>query len=272
MLDKADGADHVPDLQPAEQDDGVRNAQNGTAGMVVHRRVREPQNLCRQAEILEDDSNQFLGAAPIEIESADHDLIGVVAERRHTLAVEDSPDAEFELIFLVEASSGVELESLVDMDPISDHDLIGVVAERRHTLAVEDSPDAEFELIFFVEASSGVELESLVDMQPPIFLFDRKDGDLRTGGRRQEPGGGPCAIIRAMSGQPRGVCFAFAVFLMGGGAALGQEAVSDLLRQGRQMDLDGQYGEARRLFARALDTPSPPQANVQEKGIESCRE
>jgi tetratricopeptide (TPR) repeat protein len=53
------------------------------------------------------------------------------------------------------------------------------------------------------------------------------------------------------------------VFLLGSGAALGQEAASDYLRLGRQMDLDGQYGEARRLFAVALDTPSPPQANAQ---------
>jgi hypothetical protein len=41
----------------------------------------------------------------------------VVAKRRYTLAMEDPPDAEFELIFLVEASSGVELESLVDAKP-----------------------------------------------------------------------------------------------------------------------------------------------------------
>jgi hypothetical protein len=31
--------------------------------------------------------------------------------------MEDPPDAEFELIFLIEASSGVELESLVDVEP-----------------------------------------------------------------------------------------------------------------------------------------------------------
>jgi hypothetical protein len=31
--------------------------------------------------------------------------------------MEDPPDAEFELIFPVEASSGVELESLVDAKP-----------------------------------------------------------------------------------------------------------------------------------------------------------
>jgi hypothetical protein len=85
--------------------------------MVVHRRVRKPQNLGCQTEILEDDSNQILGIAPVEIERSDHDLIGVVAKRRYTLAMEDPPDAEFELIFLVEASSGVELESLVDAKP-----------------------------------------------------------------------------------------------------------------------------------------------------------
>lgn len=66
-----------------------------------------------------------------------------------------------------------------------------------------------------------------------------------------------------MSGQPCGFCFAITVFLLGTSAAVAQEAASDYLRQGRQMDLDGRYGEARRLFTRALDTPSAPQANAQ---------
>jgi hypothetical protein len=41
----------------------------------------------------------------------------VVAERRNTLAVEDSLYAEIQLVFPVQASSGVELESLVDTEP-----------------------------------------------------------------------------------------------------------------------------------------------------------
>src|SRR5579864_6317380 len=96
-----------------------------------------------------------------------------------------------------------------------------------------------------------------------------------------------CGIIASMSGQSGRFCFALAGLLMAGAAGFAQDAAADLLRQGRQklsegkpeealaiyrqavaavpdsvqannqtgvvLDLMGQYGEARKYFAKAID-------------------
>jgi tetratricopeptide (TPR) repeat protein len=66
-----------------------------------------------------------------------------------------------------------------------------------------------------------------------------------------------------MSGQPRGFCFAFAMFLMGSASMLSEDATADLLREGRQMDLNGQYSEARERFQKALQQATTAQAKAQ---------
>jgi hypothetical protein len=53
--------------------------------------------------------------------------------------------------------------------------------------------------------------------------------------------------IAPMSGQPCGFCFAFALFLMGSAGVLAQDAAG-LLREVRELDWNGQYGEARERF------------------------
>jgi tetratricopeptide (TPR) repeat protein len=60
-----------------------------------------------------------------------------------------------------------------------------------------------------------------------------------------------------MTGTFCGYWFVFAGFL------IAQDAAPDLLRQGRQMDLDGQYAEARKLFGKAIELASTPQAKAQ---------
>ena len=92
----------------------MSNAHDGPAGVVEHGRVRQPQHLGGEPLVLEDDSNQFLGAASIEIERLEHHFVGVIAERRHALAVEDALDAQFELIFRRQAAGRIELEDFVD--------------------------------------------------------------------------------------------------------------------------------------------------------------
>jgi tetratricopeptide (TPR) repeat protein len=65
-----------------------------------------------------------------------------------------------------------------------------------------------------------------------------------------------------MSGQPRGFCFAFALFLVNCAGLPGQDP-ADLLRQGRQLDLDGKYSEARQDFRKALELAPGEQAKAQ---------
>ncbi len=50
---------------------------------------------------------------------------------------------------------------------------------------------------------------------------------------------------------------------MGGSAVFGQDSVADLLRSGRQMDLDGKYEEARKVFGRALQLAGSPEEHAQ---------
>jgi tetratricopeptide (TPR) repeat protein len=65
-----------------------------------------------------------------------------------------------------------------------------------------------------------------------------------------------------MSGQPRGFCCAFALFLATGSGLFAQD-MADLLRQGRQLDLDGKYSEARKDFRKALEMAPSQQAKAQ---------
>ncbi|HEV8040775.1 MAG TPA: hypothetical protein VGP62_18025 [Bryobacteraceae bacterium] len=65
-----------------------------------------------------------------------------------------------------------------------------------------------------------------------------------------------------MSGQPCGFCFAIAAFLASGAGVLAQDAAG-LLREGRELDLKGQYGEARDRFRKALDMATTAQAKAQ---------
>ena len=127
---------------------------------------------------------------------------------------------------------------------------------------MEDPANAEFKFLFLVQASRGVELESSVDGEPPVFLFDRKDGYLSKGLGLGIGGCGLCAIIRAMSGQPCRLCFAFAMFLMGAAAVLAQDAAAELLREGRQLDLIGEYSQARERFQKALQQATTAQAKA----------
>jgi tetratricopeptide (TPR) repeat protein len=69
-------------------------------------------------------------------------------------------------------------------------------------------------------------------------------------------------IIAPMSGQPRGFCFAIALFFMGSAGVLAQDAAG-LLREGRELDLNGQYREARERFQKALDLATSAQAKAQ---------
>ena len=68
-----------------------------------------------------------------------------------------------------------------------------------------------------------------------------------------------------MSEQPRRFCFANAALLLMAGAiaAFPQEVPSDLLRQGRQMDIAGNYAEARKLFTEVLDHANTPELKAQ---------
>jgi tetratricopeptide (TPR) repeat protein len=65
-----------------------------------------------------------------------------------------------------------------------------------------------------------------------------------------------------MSGRPGGFCFAIGAFLMGSAGVLAQDAAG-LLREGRELDLNGQYGEARERFQKALGLATSAQAKAQ---------
>jgi len=76
--------------------------------MVVHRGIRESQNFGCQAQVLENDTHQ-LDRVAIRIERPEHHFIGVIAERRNSLAVEDAVYADFQLFFARKALGGNEL-------------------------------------------------------------------------------------------------------------------------------------------------------------------
>lgn len=63
-----------------------------------------------------------------------------------------------------------------------------------------------------------------------------------------------------MSGQPFGFCFALALFFTG---VAGAQDSREILRQGRQLDLIGEYGQARQLFAKLLEVAGSPQTKAQ---------
>src|SRR5579872_1740620 len=66
-----------------------------------------------------------------------------------------------------------------------------------------------------------------------------------------------------MSGQPCGICLVSAMVLLSGGA-LAQDPAG-LLREGRDLDLDGKYGEARKDFVKALEVAGTPQVQAQAR-------
>jgi hypothetical protein len=68
-----------------------------------------------------DDSNQIHEIATVHVEGSDHDFVGVVAEGRHTAAVEDSIDTAIELLLFCEVAGGVELEGVTDTKTPLDH-------------------------------------------------------------------------------------------------------------------------------------------------------
>jgi hypothetical protein len=66
---------------------------------------------------VEDDSNQSLGAAAVNIECTDQDFISVVREGRYPSAVGNALQAEIELFVSCEASSAVGLGGVMDTQP-----------------------------------------------------------------------------------------------------------------------------------------------------------
>jgi hypothetical protein len=66
---------------------------------------------------VEDDSNQSLGTAAVNIECTDQDFISVVREGRYPSAVGNALQAEIELFVSCEASSAVGLGGVMDTQP-----------------------------------------------------------------------------------------------------------------------------------------------------------
>jgi hypothetical protein len=66
---------------------------------------------------VEDDSNQSLGAAAVNIECTDQDFISVVREGWYPSAVGNALQAEIELFVSCEASSAVGFEGVLDTQP-----------------------------------------------------------------------------------------------------------------------------------------------------------
>jgi tetratricopeptide (TPR) repeat protein len=129
------------------------------------------------------------------------------------------------------------------------------MAQRWHAHSEEHAPHAEFQLVFLTQesglaqASGAVELQGLIDTQPPFGFSARSPNNL-----------GLVCDNPAMSGQPRGFCFALALFSAG---VAGAQDAGEILRQGRQLDLIGEYGQARQLFAKLLEVASSPQTKAQ---------
>jgi hypothetical protein len=75
--------------------------------MVVHGGIRESQNLGRQAQVLENDTHQ-LDRTAIQIECSKHDFVGVIAEGRNALGMENALNADLQLFFTRKALGGSE--------------------------------------------------------------------------------------------------------------------------------------------------------------------
>jgi hypothetical protein len=84
--------------------------------MIVHGGVREPEDLGSQTEVLEYYAHQFDGIT-IQVERPEHDLIGVTAEGRDALPVEDPVYADLQLFLARQALGSHELEGPADDIP-----------------------------------------------------------------------------------------------------------------------------------------------------------
>jgi hypothetical protein len=116
VLDVSDRAHHAADLVPSEHDDGVRHTHDLAAGMIVHGGIRQAQDLGSQTQVFEDYAHQFDGIA-IQVHRSEHDLIGVIAEGRDALAVEDPVHADLQLFLARQALGSHELEGSADDIP-----------------------------------------------------------------------------------------------------------------------------------------------------------
>jgi hypothetical protein len=97
----------------------MRDAHDGTPGLVVEGGIRQPQHVPGQAHVLQHHFHQFLTTAAIQIQRSSQDLGGVIAERWHTLTIGNLPYAKFQLLRPAQPAAGIELGFVGNIAPAS---------------------------------------------------------------------------------------------------------------------------------------------------------